>query len=61
MKDLDKKIVCDCCGDEIAGFYEDNHDGSYTCLSCLIKMDDGDDINNCNSLKRLTAIAYTLC
>jgi len=43
MKDLDKKIVCDCCGDEIAGFYEDNHDGSYTCLSCLIKMN---EINN---------------
>lgn len=28
MKDLNKKIVCDCCGDEIAGFYEDNHDGN---------------------------------
>jgi hypothetical protein len=40
------KRICDCCGEEHP-IMEDNKDGSFTCLSCLIKIDDGNDIDNC--------------
>lgn len=43
---MEDKINCDSCDEEIKGFYEDNHDGSYTCLSCLVKIGDGDIIDN---------------
>lgn len=35
-----KGIFCDDCGEEIYGLYEDNEDGTYTCMNCLIKQDD---------------------
>jgi len=38
--------ICDCCGEEHP-IMEDNKDGSFTCLSCFIKIDDGNDIDNC--------------
>jgi len=37
--------ICDCCGEEHP-LMEDNKDGSFTCLPCLIKIDDGNDIDN---------------
>jgi formylmethanofuran dehydrogenase subunit E len=40
-------IFCDDCGDEIHGLYEDNGDGTYTCISCDLKRQDGYDIDNC--------------
>lgn len=39
-------IFCDDCGEEIQGLYEDNNDGTYTCVGCLIKRDDGYCIDN---------------
>jgi len=41
-----ESIFCDDCGEEIHGLYEDNKDGSYTCVPCLIKRDDGYVIDN---------------
>ena len=40
------KRICDYCGEEHL-LMEDNKDGSFTCLSCLNKIDDGNDIDNC--------------
>lgn len=40
-------IYCDDCGEEIHGLYEDHKDGTYTCISCDIKRQDGADIDNC--------------
>lgn len=39
------KIFCDSCGEEIRGFYENNKDGSFTCLDCSIKIDDSSEID----------------
>lgn len=43
---MENKKICDCCGEEIFGFYEDNKDGTFTCLPCLIKLDDSSVIDN---------------
>lgn len=40
-------IYCDDCGEEIHGLYEDHKDGTYTCISCDLKRQDGADIDNC--------------
>ena len=40
------KRICDYCGEEHP-LMQDNKDGSFTCLPCLNKIDDGDDIDNC--------------
>lgn len=40
------KIICDCCGEPIVWHYQDNHNGTYTCISCLNKLDDGYIIDN---------------
>lgn len=40
-------IYCDDCGEEIHGLYEDHEDGTYTCISCDLKRQDGADIDNC--------------
>jgi len=37
--------ICDYCGEEHP-LMQDNKDGSFTCLPCLIKIDDGNDIDN---------------
>jgi len=37
--------ICDCCGEEHP-IVENNGDGTWTCLPCLIKIDDGDYIDN---------------
>jgi hypothetical protein len=42
--DNDKRI-CDSCEEEHI-LMQDNKDGSYTCISCLIKIDDGNVIDN---------------
>lgn len=39
------KHICDCCG-EWHPFMEDNKDGSFTCLPCINKQDDSNDIDN---------------
>ena len=46
MENEIKKRICDYCGEEHS-LMQDNKDGSFTCLSCLIKIDDGNDIDNC--------------
>lgn len=43
----EKRIYCDDCQKEINGLYIDNKDGSYTCISCDLKRQDGEDIDNC--------------
>lgn len=40
------KRICDYCGEEHP-LMQDNKDGSFTCLPCLNKIDDGNDIDNC--------------
>lgn len=40
------KHICDYCGEEHP-LMQDNKDGSFTCLPCLNKIDDGNDIDNC--------------
>ena len=42
---INKKNKCDCCGKHHP-IMQDNGDGSHTCLPCLIKIDDGNDIDN---------------
>ena len=37
-------ITCDDCG-QADTFMQDNGDGSFTCLLCLIKQDDSSDID----------------
>lgn len=40
------KPICDYCGEESI-LMQDNKDGSFTCIACLNKIDDGNDIDNC--------------
>ena len=42
----EKIKICEYCHNVIDGLYEDNKDGTYICISCLIKLRDSEDLDN---------------